>query len=116
MNIILTENQFKNFIARTYNNVTRGADDYLRGFKINDEEPTDYKGVFARCGYEIAKEATSSDGITVVLAKQMTGPGLEFNGDQPNEVVDALERALGKGAKFCGQLKKAPWIFKFVVW
>ena len=105
----LTEEQLRNIISETikeslFNNL-------YRGFSISKDEPTDYKGVFARCGYDIKKESPK-DGSLIVYATQKAGAFGGFHGDEPNDVVSALKR-LGISAKFLGSPKNAQYIFAF---
>jgi len=117
--ITIKESELRKVVEESVRDFLNGAsqkfNDFTRGFSIDDEEPTDYKGVFARCGYEIRKEGTSNNGITVVYAVRKTGAAGAFYGDEPEEVVEALNRVTGKSAKFCGQLEKYPYIFKFII-
>jgi hypothetical protein len=109
----LTEQQLRDIISETIKESFFG--DLYRGFHIDKEEPTDYKGVFARCGYEIGSEQPSKKGDgTLIGAVRKTGAFGAFNGDSPEEVVAALQR-LGIKAKYLGQPKDKQYIFAFKI-
>lgn len=84
-----------------------------RGFKIDDAEPTTYKEVFARCGYEVRDERQDNGGTLVYTVRKLGGAG-EFYGDEPNEVVEALKRH-GIRSKFIGNHKDAQYYFVFKI-
>ena len=109
----LTEKRLKDIISETLKENFFG--DLYRGFHIDDEEPTDYKGVFARCGYKIEEEVPSKKGDGILLATtKKTGMHGAFNGDEPDEVVSALSY-LGIRAKFLGNPRGKTYIFVFKI-
>lgn len=109
----LTEQQLRNIISETIKENIFG--DFYRGFPISKEEPTDYKGVFARCGYEIKEEVPSKKGDgTLLAAVKKTGAFGAFNGDTPEDVVSALS-TLGIKAKFLGNPKGKEYVFGFKI-
>lgn len=109
----LTEEQLKDIISETLKEGFFG--DLYRGFHINDEEPTEYKGVLARCGYEIKGEQPSKKGDgTLVCTTKKTGAFGAFNGDEPDEVVSALAR-LGIKAQYLGSPKAKQYLFVFKI-
>ena len=113
MAVKLTESQLKGIVKQVLREFENPFKTLERGFSINDEEPTDYKGVFARCGYKIRTERDNA-GKHIVYASQMRGGGNAFNGDEPNEVVEALSR-LGLRATFLGNVKTMPYLFAFQI-
>ena len=111
----LTESQLRSIvreaIVETLSEFENPFKTLERGFKINDAEPTTYPEVFARCGYEIRDEKQDNGGKLVYTVRKLGGAGA-FYGDEPNEVVEALQR-IGFRAKFMGNLKNAQHYFVF---
>ena len=108
----LTEQQLRKIIKETIEESLGSA---YRGFSIDKNEPTDYKGVFARCGYKIIGEYPSKKGDgTLVAATQKTGAFGGFHGDEAGDVVSALQR-LGIRSKFLGHPKGKEYIFAFKI-
>jgi hypothetical protein len=109
----LTEQQLRDIIKETIQESLFG--NLRRGFSIDKKEPTDYKGVFARCGYNIVDEYPSKKGDgTLVAATQKAGAFGEFFGDEANDVVSALQR-LGIKSKFLGHPEGEDYIFAFKI-
>lgn len=113
MAIRITESQLKNMVKDVLREFENPLKTLYRGFPIRDEEPTDYKGVFERCGYEIKFERDNG-GKHIVYAVRMTGAFGGFNGDSPKEVPDALSR-IGIRASFLGNVKSKPYLFAFEI-
>jgi len=111
--IKMTESQLRENI---FNGIKNAIGDFNRGFKLNDEEPTDYKGVLSRCGYKVVSEKPMQGG-KVVYTTQMSGPAaFGFAGDQPEEVVEALNRLYNKNiAQYLGRVKDKPYICGFKI-
>lgn len=117
MKMKLTETQLRNIVRQT---IAESLSEFenpfktlARGFKIDDAEPTTYQEVFARCGYEVRGERQDNGGTLVYTVRKLGGAGA-FNGDEPNEVVEALQR-LGIRSKFMGNPKAAQYYFVFKI-
>jgi hypothetical protein len=113
----ITEQQLRNIITKTINEALEEFENPVntlaRGFSIDDDEPTTYEEVFARCGYEIEDEEPDNGG-TIVYATRKTGAFGSFNGDDEDDVVYAMKR-IGIRAKFLGNPRGKQYIFVFKI-
>ena len=110
----ITESELKEIIRETIEEGLLGkAKDFYRGFSIDDKEPTNYKEVFARCGYEI-KDERPDNGGTLIYAAKKTGAFGAFNGDEPNDVVYGL-KTVGVRAKFLGNKEDKQYLYVFKI-
>ena len=113
----LTESQLrnivKNVIKESLSEFENPFKTFERGFRINDAEPTTYTEVFARCGYDVRDERPDNGGKLIYAVQKLGGAGA-FYGDEPEEVVEALQR-IGFRAKFMGNPKNAQYYFVFKI-
>lgn len=98
--MIITENTLRQIIRNS-------LEDFYRGFKISDEEPTDYKGVLERCGYKDIKGYPQGNTIKIVAKRTIGVDG--FHGDVEKDAAKALGRIYPRGARYLGSIKDAPY-------